>query len=203
MAEPRYPSLDAYVDALPEGSASYPECKAKASLLRDMLASRPIDPEAEDLPVELARIIRDPPPVSMWIPEVSFNAATLAIYDREFGGTDLARFEDWVCDFNAALFRKPLYRVLFLFISPRRLLSNVASRWGAFHRGSTLTLVDLGNDTARLRLQYPSGLFGEVMLHAFGAAWRAAILTAGASSVRSEISRTTATQADYDVRWFD
>jgi hypothetical protein len=196
-----YPATRAYLDGLPDGLASFPECQAKASLLRDMVASRPIAPNAATLPAELCELIRNPPPLSSWIPEVAFNAASMAMYDEHFGSEDTARFEDWVFDFNRDLFRKPLYRILFLLISPRRLLTNVASRWGAFHRGTSLSLIEIKEGAGRLRLEYPSGVFAEPMLYAFSAAWRAAIDTAGGSKVGSKLDDRTDTWAEFTVHW--
>ena len=201
MGGTAYHTTRAYLDALPDGLASFPECQAKASLLRDMLASKPIAPSADRLPSELCDLIRSPPPVSSWIPEVAFNAASMVMYDEHFESKDTARFEAWVFDFNRALFSKTLYRILFLLVSPRRLLTNVPSRWGAFHRGTSLTLIEGGEHRGRLRLEFPSGVFAEPMLHAFGAAWRAAVDTAGGHAVHSKLDDRTDTSAEFTVRW--
>jgi hypothetical protein len=197
----RYPTAHAYLARLPGGVEAYPECRAKASLLRDMGDSRPIDAAPGDLPRALTDLLDAPPPVSSWIPEVLFNAAALAMYDQHFGGTDIAGFEQWVCDFNRKLFAKPLYRILFALVSPRRLLTLAASRWHAFHRGSTLTVSEPDRNVVHLSLQFPEALFAEPMLRAFGGAWRAAVLTAGAHQARSDVLSTTTRRADYAVTW--
>lgn len=201
MSETRFPAVQRYTEQLPEGLDSYPQCRAKASLLRGMVASRPQVGSTEGLPSDVTELLRSPPPVNTWIPETLFNAAALAIYDREFGGDNLEGFEHWVYQINRDIFRKPLYRVLFLLISPRRLLINVARRWGAFHRGSNLTLLESTDDEARLRLEFPPYVFSEEMIYAFGGAWRAAADTAGAYGARSDLERTSESVAEYHVRW--
>lgn len=141
-----YRSAQDYLDGLPDGLDSYPHCVAKASLLSHALRSRTISPPPGSLPEPVRRLIEQPPPGSTWISEVAFNAAVLAMYDEAFGGDDLPGFGDWVCDFNRQLFVNPLYRVLFAFVSPSRLVSLSASRWSAFHRGSNISVLERRRD---------------------------------------------------------
>lgn len=201
MAETPYPSAQAYLDRLPEGLASFPDCKAKASLLHGILASRSAAGLDRSLAPEILQLLTAPPPVSSWVPEVHFNAAALAMYDHHFGGDNLQSFDAWVYQVNNDVFRKPLYRVLFLFVSPQRLLLSSARRWDHFHRGSTLTLVESSADTARLRLEFPPHLFSPEVIFGFGAAWRAAAETAGGHDVHSDLEHATDTVAEYVVRW--
>jgi hypothetical protein len=197
----RYRSVHDYLERLPDGIDSHPHCVAKASLLSHALRSRPIAPPPGSLPEAVHRLIEQPPPVSAWVPEVPFNAAVLAIYDEVFGGEDLRGFEDWVCDFNRALFANPLYRVLFALVSPARLVSLAASRWSAFHRGSSLVRLEHRADFSRLRLGFPSRLFGHVMLVGFTAGVRAAAMVAGARAATGKLETATDTFAEYSVRW--
>jgi uncharacterized protein (TIGR02265 family) len=194
-------SVAAYLEGLPHGLASYPECTAKASLLRDMLATRPLDPDSDSLLEDLRPLIRDPPPVSTWIPEVAFVASAMTVYDEHFGGHDVAGFEQWIVDFNAALFRKPLYRVLFALISPERLVVGATTRWSAFHRGTSLALVERGQRSGLVRVGFPPDLYGTVMLHGFAAGLRAAVVVAGGRDVRTELESIEATSAEYWIRW--
>lgn len=200
MSRP-YRSVHDYLERLPDGLDSYPQCVAKASLLSHALESRPISPPPGSVPEPVQRLIEQPPPVSAWIPEVTFNAAVLAIYDEVFGGTDSKGFEDWVCDMNRQLFASPLYRVLFAFVSPSRLVSLSTSRWSAFHRGSTLTLLEARRDSSRIRLEFPPRLFGRVMLVGFTAGVRAAAMVAGARDASGELGEITDTFAEYTVQW--
>lgn len=193
--------MRAYVDRLPAGLASYPDCVAKAALLRDILASRPLDASADDIPDDLRAVIANPPPVSSWLPEVQFVASSLAIYGRYFGGDDLRGFEEWICTRNMALFRKPLYRVLIALMSPERLLVGASKRWTAFHRGTTLTLLEHTPMYALVRLEFPPHLYGSELMHGFAAGMRAAAIVAGGRNVASGLDEPTATSAVYWLRW--
>ena len=170
-------------------------------MLRDSFASRQLSPAEGSLPEPLLRVVRHPPPMSSWIPETIFVAATLATYDEAFGGEDLSAFEDWVCEVDRALFRNPVYRILFALISPSRLVALAASRWSAFHRGTTLTILERSPESARLRLDFPDHLFNHVMIVAFMGALRAAALEAGAAKATGHVDSASATRAEYSVSW--
>lgn len=196
-----YQSVEAYLAGLPAGLASHPRCMAKGSLLRDALRLRPIAPPQGSLPEPILALIEQPPAVNAWVHEVAFNAAVLAIYDEAFGGRDLDGFEDWVCDFNRDLFRRPVYRVLFALVSPSRLVALSASRWSAFHRGTSLLILERSEESARLRVEFPRGLFVRPMLRAISGGVRAAVTVAGATEVVSELETIAETSAEYSLRW--
>jgi hypothetical protein len=196
-----YPNVRAYIDRLPDGLASYPECMAKVALVRDLIESRPLDPSADHVPDELRRMLATPPPLSSWIPEAHFVAMSLTIFARDFGATDFGAFEDWICTRNMALFRKPLYRVLIALMSPERLLVGTSKRWTAFHLGTTLSVIDHGPGSARLKIAFPPHLYGHEMLRGMSAGLRAAVNVAGGRNVAIGIDDETPTSAEYWLRW--
>jgi hypothetical protein len=196
-----HPCARDYLARLPDGLDSHPHCVAKAALLRDVLGSRALDPDGDHLPDPLRSLVATPPPVSSWIPEVHFVAISLAIYGRHFADHDLQAFEEWVCARNMALFSKPLYRVLIALMSPERLLVGASKRWTAFHRGTTLTLLEHTPEYALVRLDFPPHLFERVLMHGFAASMRAAAQVAGGRNVRSGLDTATPTRAEYWVRW--
>ncbi|MEM6993057.1 MAG: hypothetical protein AAF721_21270, partial [Myxococcota bacterium] len=200
MGHTRFRCLEAYLARLPKGLDSYPQCTAKASLLGMALESAELAEESS-LPDALRSVFAAPPPVSTWVPEVVFNAATVAAYDWAFGGKAVGAFEQRVCDFNLALFRKPLYRILYAFISPTRLAKESAKRWPAFHRGTSLRIVELAEGKGVLELEFPEHLFDPLVLRAFKSAWRASLLATGAEQVRSLLDDATTSTARYVVRW--
>lgn len=196
-----YGSVRAYLARLPAGLDSYPQCLAKASVLRDALSSRPIRPAPGTLHPSVLELIEEPPPVNVWVSEVAFHCVTLAIYDDVFGGKDLDAFENWVCEFNQALIRRPLYRVLFALMSPSRLVQLAASRWSAFHRGSTISVLERDDAAARLRFEFPPRLYGPEMLRAVSASFRATAQVAGATRVIVRLGRDSDTFAEYSLTW--
>ncbi|MCA9718582.1 MAG: hypothetical protein KC468_28180, partial [Myxococcales bacterium] len=156
-----YPTVARYLEALPRGLASYPECVNKASLLRSALDVHPLHgarPSA--LPSALLELIRRPPLVSTWIPAVHDLAIKLVIFDAHFGSIDA--FERFAYDAQLALFDGPLYRFSMRRLGPQRLLRRVPTRWRHFHRGTTLTLERVEPGRAALLHDAPAGLYGEV-----------------------------------------
>lgn len=196
-----HPCVAAYLGRLPAGLDSYPECTAKASLLRDLVDSRPIDPDADCVPDGLRALLRTPPPVSSWIPEVAFVTCRMIVYGRDFGGTDLAGYEAWIHAVNTALLGHALYRVLFAFTSPERLLVGTAKRWSAFHRGTVLSVVEHTPDTALVRIDFPPELYSPEMLHGLAAGLRAAIEVAGARGASTKLASSSPVRGEYWIRW--
>lgn len=196
-----FPSVRAYIERLPDGLASYPECLAKVALVRDIIESRPLDPDADHVPDEIRPMIASPPPLSSWVPEVHFVAAALTIFARDFGASDYDAYETWICTSNMALFRKPLYRVLIALLSPERLLVGTSKRWSAFHKGTSLTVVERTRGSARIDVAFPPHLYNHDMLRGMSAGLRAAVNVAGGRDVAIGIDDETPTSAQYWVRW--
>jgi hypothetical protein len=196
-----HPCVAQYLDRLPAGLDSYPECIAKASLLRDVVQSRPIDPDGDYVPEGLRALLRTPPPVSSWIPEVAFVTSRMIVYGRDFGGTDIAGYAEWIHAVNTALLRHSLYRVLFAFTAPERLLIGTAKRWSAFHRGTQLVIMEHTPDSALVRIDFPPHLFSPEMLHGFTAGLRAAVTVAGGRDVETELAAIAQTRGEYWIRW--
>jgi hypothetical protein len=196
----RVPTVARYLRDLPDGLASYPECLAKASLLHSIREQGP-ELDASALPSPLDELVTAPPPVSSWLPEVHTNAIMLAAFDLAFrtaGG--MAAFLEWVYERNRKLLSAPLYRVLFLVVSPERLLLHMEKRWAAFHRGTDLTLIERREGHARVRLTFPSKLHCEHSARGVGAALRAAADSAGAKDCRVTV-RPAEGQAEFEIDW--
>lgn len=153
------------------------------------------------MPEPIATLLRDPPPVSSWLNEVSFHGALLAIYDDAFAGSHMDAFGDWIFESTLELFRKPLYRVLFALVSPSRLIDLSANRWSAFHRGTSLSVIERDGTSARMKLEYPTRLYEPVMLHAVAAGIRAAVTVAGAQEAGCKEDPSTDCSTVYRVSW--
>jgi hypothetical protein len=109
------------------------------------------------VPKPVDAICASPPPVNTWIPEVHLNVILAALIDHEFGGSE-ARFRDWIHGANRQLLGGPLYRAIFYFVGPRRLLDRASERWQQIRRGTKLTMIDHEKDSARLELKFPKKL---------------------------------------------
>lgn len=194
------PSVAAYLDLLPAGAASYPECSIKASLLRNAIESRPLGPEVP-LPKELRALVEHPPPVTGWMPEVLFNALMIAIREVHFAPGDLDGFLAWVYAQNQKLLSTPLYRVLFSVVSPDRLLVGMEKRWSSFRRGTEAHIVRLGPRDVELVVRAPPNLYAVQSVQGMAAALRATITCAGAKDARVDGVLKTSTEVVYRMRW--
>jgi hypothetical protein len=156
------PSVEDYLGTLPLGIDSHPEAQVKGSLLHSLRGHPGFDELGRhpDLPREARRLLTEPPTSTTWISEVHFSVLMAGFFDQVFREKgDLTAYETWVCEQNARLFRSAPHRILFALASPSRALAGVPARWGAFHRGSTLTLVRSDAKSAEVRLTYPRNLF--------------------------------------------
>lgn len=200
----RFPNTARYLERLPAGLGSHPQCVVKASVLHNVLDARPL--HAEDLaalPAPVLALANEPPPVSAWISEVHAIVLMLAIRDRHFapGAPGLEAYEQWTYERNRRLLARPLYRAVFLLLSPDRLLRGVERRWSVFRRGSTLELLSRGEGTARLRTIYPSFLAEETVACGLRGALRAAVELAGGRNASVEVISVEETETLFDVHW--
>lgn len=201
-AADRYPSVTQYLAALPNGLASFPDAQVKAAVLLDAIQGHPVDADEGELPSEMLQLLREPPPVSSWVPEVLFNATMLATFDQDFAEVGGERaFLNWVYRRNLKLLDRPFFRVLFKVVSPSRLLIGAKHRWSAFHRGTKLDVVERDTTSGVVLLSYPATLFPSVALGAFGMSFRAAAETAGAKGVVVERTDPAPGESRYALTW--
>jgi hypothetical protein len=194
------PSITSYLERLPAGVRSYPECLVKASVFRNALAVKPLGPEVA-LPEEVRALVDHPPPVSVWIPEVQFNVIILALRDAHFGADDLAGYLAWALDQNRRLLGTPLYRALFLLVSPERLLVGLEKRWGTFRRGTELRVHRQDPGEVELRLATPPFLHTALAAQSMATALHAAIERAGAKRAQVTGDVLSSTEVAYKLSW--
>lgn len=205
VIDPRsFPTTARYLERLPAGLRSHPQCLVKASVLRDVLDARPLSLEdMSALPEEVHDLAKAPPPVSAWVSEVHSIVLMLAIRDRHFAAGEAGHeaYEQWTYERNRRLLARPLYRAVFLLLSPERLLRGAERRWGVFRRGSTLELVSREEGVARMRTVYPSFLAEETVAHGLRGALRAATELAGGRDASVDLVSVGERETLFDVRW--
>jgi hypothetical protein len=198
LMSPSLPLMASYLGALPDGPASHPQCSVKASVVRHAIESRPLGPGVR-LPGDIRALVDQPPPVSAWVPEVHFNAVMLAIRDVHFDGGEA--FHAWVYEQNKRLFSTPLYRAIFLVLSPERLMRGMGQRWAAFRRGTTANARQRAPKDLELRVHAPPHLYDAATVGGMSAALRAAIACAGAVHPEVEASLLSPIEVVYRLRW--
>src|SRR5687767_10312312 len=111
MSEASIPSVDSYVASLPQGLDSYPAFEQKAAVFREFMKGISASSWAERLPEPLATLVKTPPPVNQWLPEVQANAVFLAARAEMFPDDDA--YERFAYKQNVQLLSSPLYAILF------------------------------------------------------------------------------------------
>lgn len=191
-------SFERYVAALPGGLSAYPEARAKGSLFRSFLEEQPASVLAA-LPGPMLPLVRDPPLDSDWVPEAHFCGLVHALAEaRRYSGRELLA---WTRARNRALFSSTLYRLLMSVTSPEGTFRNAPTRWGVFHRGSSLAFDGFADDGARVTLTFPKGLFDGLMLAAFAEAFAAALEAARARDPAVRVEEEGPGFARFLGRW--
>lgn len=192
----RYRRVTEYLGALPGGTDAYPECLARRGVVEAVLSAVPRfgDPAPQRITELLAM------PRGAWIPEVVFNAAILALADRA-GWSDI-QILAWHRALNRRLFRGPMYRAVMAFFTPRLLLERGASRWNAFHAGTTLEVAAEGDHGGTAILRHPPRLFTPLLLRVYAEAFGAALENARArGSIVVELAEAGESSARFVARW--
>ncbi len=176
--------VDGYLERLPRGLDSHPECLVKAAVMRDQIRTRPFDAShLRRLPGPVAELVRDPPPVSSWVPEVHAMVILLAMREAHFPADSEVEYEEWTHERNRRLLGSRLYRAVFMVMSLERLFRGAGRRWSRVRRGSHLEVVELGPGHRRLETHYPSYLHPRELAIGLRGAFRAVADLAGAQDV--------------------
>lgn len=194
--------LERYLASLPEGVHSYPDVVVKASTFTAAFADKPVPIKPGQVPAPIEKLIRNPPFVSAWVPEVQMISIFKMIGDYHFegrGGT--AAFLDWVYVQNQRLLGGKLYKALFWFLTPEQVFRGVEQRWGAFRRGTSLTIVERSERYAVFEFRYPRYMLDDEGLLAVGTALRVAGEAAGAKSTNIELLTATPTSGHIRLHW--
>jgi hypothetical protein len=196
------PTLQRYLDGLPRGVDSYPSATAKGAIVRAVLGSEAGQSlaSAEGLPQCVRDLMEHPPAVAAWVPETHYVSMVTALHDHHFAG-NVEATAAWAYEENKKLLSSPLYRVMFLVLSPERMFLAAGKRWGAFHRGSVLEVVERKKHSATMRLTYPAGLMNHVVLQGHCSSFRGAGEAAGARLMRVRHEAESDSAALYDLAW--
>ncbi|MEC7522121.1 MAG: hypothetical protein VYE22_19705 [Myxococcota bacterium] len=198
-----FPSVQAYLERLPDGPASYPECQLKAAVFVNHMDENPLPDELlSELPPAVVDLARNPPPVSAWIPEAAAMVYLLAIRDHFFApGVGDGAYESWSYERNKRLLSNRLYRAVFLLVSPDRLFRHIGGRWARMRRGTSIEVLDRRPGYVHLQTQYPPHLHEESVAIGFRGAFRAAAELAGGKRVRIDPPSVAETSTEFVIRY--
>jgi hypothetical protein len=192
-------AMNDYLARLPAGIDSHPECRMKGAAVRAMLDSFRGFTPPPGTPAAILDMLAHPPAPSGWANEVPCHALMLiAAYDL-FGGE--SGYLDNVLTGNRALFDSLVYRILFRFVSAKKILRQVDERWLMFHTGTTLECEAVREHHCVLVLRGPAQHVPLLVGKGYGMAIRAAIEAAGAANVEFDASGRSPHEISFDVRW--
>lgn len=202
MDSRKFPRVAQYIDALPEGLGSYPECEANGAAIDYMHSTYPDVGSQTGLP-ELVRYYWENPKHRTWIPETVASTFYLALLDSHFANYEA--YLDWSFESSSALFDTSWARVMMRLLSPTLVVLGAAKRWNAFHRGTTLETGAAKKYAETMRvtgeLKYPANLFPTPMLDIFGRAFVAALEGSRAENAAYTLKETDNSTATFVVTW--
>jgi len=175
--------MAAWLEQLPQGVNSHPGCQVKGSLLRRLVKSQKLQPFLHELPGELLDWFEAPPLVSAWVPEVHLFAMLHALRDFVYDEPELHAF------LGAGIERmlsSPLYRIMFLVVTPKRLLTGLGRRWDQFHRGTSMTVLRDTGRTIDVAVDHPAHLYSPTIRKLTAATFLTAVTAAGGRGYRVE-----------------
>ena len=188
-----------YLDQLPHGVHSFPDYTAKAAMPRmiyDAYGKCALDPA---LPEQVLELAANPPPVSVYIPEVHMRLLLLGIQDSL--GLDDERFVQDALVISRKFLSSVLWKTLFWLVTPERVFKNAESRWGAFHRGITMEVPFIGKNAATAIMRAPAALDTVTMARCNVMAIQAALEAAGGKDVRMICSIVSEGVTELSARW--
>ncbi|RYF07629.1 MAG: hypothetical protein EOO40_08280 [Deltaproteobacteria bacterium] len=193
-----YPTLTAYLNALPQGLDSYPEVKTRADytlLLRPRLKAALEVPTLGTLRPHLTADYKS----GEWVPETVYAALCALAQDRVWPSEEA--YHQGMSEVAAAMYQAPLYRAVMLLLSPSLIAMGAAHRWHTFHQGSDLKVTKQGKQSADLTLSFPDKVFSKPALRSLGAVFCAALTGAGATETRFRITLAKPGEAQFAINW--
>ena len=195
----RFPTLTAYLAALPEGLASYPTCRTKGAIVRSVLDEGGLAAQAPHLPEELAALVRDRPPLTAWLPAAHADAV-FHLYCDTHAPSEQAML-DWTYERSTRFGRSQTYRHIFNAAGPRMLLRTGVRMHGFFQQGTELEVPELTATRATVVLKHPPHLHSRLNQLSNVALLRAIVDLTGGKDGRCEMVESTPTFARYVTHW--
>jgi len=193
-----FPRLSEYVARLPEGLRSFPECRAKASLLRALLEARGDKPLPRAGPPELVSLVCEPPTPNSWISEVQYVAAHYFLADADRAGEK--EFIEMTYRASRALTESRMYSALAKVASPSVMFRGAVTSWALIHRGVRLS-ARAAVGTASAWLLHPAHLYPRLAHVSAAEGFRAVIEAANGQNVVVKLLESRPDGAEFEASW--
>lgn len=193
------PRTRAYVASLPQGLASYPECRSKMSIWKNILQWTDTSALSGNVPPELTVFAAENLLDAAWMPAAESFACHLVLRDALFP-TDAALAEHFRM-LDRKLLSGRLYQMLFALTSPERIVHAADRRFRAMFEGITLDARREGPGHVEIALRYPPRLLPPLVGRLYLVAFEVAVELAGAKEVRSRVLDHGETTARHELTW--
>lgn len=193
------PRTRAYVASLPQGLASYPECRSKASIWKNLLQHTDTGKAAGRVPPALTVFTAAGLLDTTWVPAVESFAAHLALRDTIFDSDDA--MAEHFRDLDRRLLSGRLYKMLFAVASPEMVVRAADRRFRAMFEGITLEASPVDSGRVEVALKYPPRLLPPLVGSLYLVAFEVAVELAGGRDVKSRVLEHGVTAARYKLTW--
>ena len=195
----KYPGLADYLDALPDGLHSFPDCFTKGSLIRSLLDGRDVEALCVGLPGELQAVVREPPLSGLWAPAVWNDAVFEAVCDAHYPSH--AKIHAWTLERTVAVAHKPLYQAILRIPTTSLALRITTKTHRLFQRGSEMEVKSITDGEAVFELHAPRRLHSKRMLYSNAPMFEGIAKLTGATKAQCSMDRWGETGALYTCRW--
>ena len=192
--------LRTYLERLPAGLGSYPECRSKGILLRSSVEAVPFHESWDDLPAPIANAMRSPPLPTAWAPTVLTNAVHFAIADTYYPTP--SAILTWNYDRVKRLGMSPMYRMFAHVAGLKNFLRGAVKVHSFFMQGTDVSL-SFSAGGATIKLDHPPHLHSGVVHLANEAVFRAALECAGATGVLVKMTESSPERAIFEASWHE
>jgi hypothetical protein len=199
---PKYTHLlrtRAYLKSLPDGLDSYPECRSKGAVWKNILRWTHTEPLAERLPSDVPLVPQSDILASSWISAVQSFAGHLVLRDCLFPN------DDAICEhfrvMDRRLLSSPLYKVMFALASPNMAVQGADRHFASMFQGITLKAKAVEEHQVLLTLRYPRMLLPALVGRLYLVAFEVAVELAGGKSVAGKVLSHDETAARYEILW--
>lgn len=183
---------------LPDGLDSYPECRAKGSLIVSALDTHDTTVLGEGLPQALLAMVRDPPPSGLWVGAPFSDAIFYTISDAFYpDDEDVLR---WTAERTRRTADSRLYRAFSRVTRPSTLLRIVAATHRLFQRGTELS-AEYSSNAATLRLTHPPHLHGGLNHRSNVPMFEEILSHCGSKDIEVAMVKSSPTEAVYEGTW--
>lgn len=195
----RFPGLSAYLDALPAGLASYPECQSKGALVRSALDEVDLSAHLGALPEPVAAVVDARPALTEWVSAVVTDAVFHAVCDLRFPTEEAVM--TWTYERTRRVAKSQAYRHFLAVAGPGFFLRVATRTHSFFQRGTEMAVELLEPNRSIVAMHHPPHLHSRLNQLTNVALLRAVVDMTGGLRTRSEMIEHGPTGARYECRW--